>query len=370
MPEPEPVQEPEPELAPDLEPEPEPEPELAPQPEPQLVREPEPEPTPAPEREPEPSHDPAPEQTIEGVSEETSAFHGDPGDNASVDDTIVTADDAEDENTILSASASAAGRRGQSAPPPDPSAPQRAAVAEPEASVFPDAQQLIDAVPWLAAARATAAPSPSATTSPVPGAQAPDPGDSGLLGDHDGHTLMRSDLGDVPAGGAQEPEPPQRTESPESAGGPMVLGRVCPSGHANPPTSSQCGRCGAPLATDAVPAPRPSLGRMRISTGESFDLDRSAVVGRQPSIARVASGTMPRVVQVKSPSGDISRSHLEVRLDGWHVMLVDLNATNGTMLVRAGQSPRRLGKGESLMLLDGDIADLGDGVSLRFEGLL
>jgi hypothetical protein len=50
-------------------------------------------------------------------------------------------------------------------------------------------------------------------------------------------------------------------------------------------------------------------------------------------------------------------------------MLCDLKATNGTMLIREGQPPRRLGHGESMILLDGDIADLGDGISLRFEDL-
>ena len=79
---------------------------------------------------------------------------------------------------------------------------------------------------------------------------------------------------------------------------------------------------------------------------------------------------MPRLVQVTSGNGDISRSHVEVRLDGWDVLLVDLKATNGTVLVREGQAPRRLSQGEEAILLNGDIAELGDGISLLFEGLL
>ncbi|WP_160318871.1 FHA domain-containing protein [Arthrobacter sp. ERGS1:01] len=109
---------------------------------------------------------------------------------------------------------------------------------------------------------------------------------------------------------------------------------------------------------------------MHISTGEVVDLDHSLIIGRQPSVSRVLGAVMPRLVQVHSASGDISRSHVEVRLDGWDVLLVDLKATNGTVLVRAGQAPRRLGQGEEAMLLDGDVAELGDGVSLLFEGLL
>jgi pSer/pThr/pTyr-binding forkhead associated (FHA) protein len=155
-----------------------------------------------------------------------------------------------------------------------------------------------------------------------------------------------------------------------TAAGPLVLARLCPQDHANPPTSATCAACGAGLLPDAVQVARPRLGRMRISTGELVDLDQSLVIGRQPSVSRVQGGVMPRLVQVASPGGDISRSHVEVRLEGWHVMLCDLKATNGTVLVREGQPPRRLAQNEMAILLDGDIAELGDNISLRFEEIL
>ena len=152
--------------------------------------------------------------------------------------------------------------------------------------------------------------------------------------------------------------------------GPSVLARVCSQGHANPPTYPLCSVCGVPISGDAVHVPRPRLGRMRLSTGELIDLDQSLIIGRQPSVSRVQGGTMPRLVQVESPGGDISRSHVEVRLEGWHVMLCDLKATNGTVLIREGQAPRRLAQNEMAILLDGDIAELGDDISLRFEEIL
>ncbi|MDQ0617662.1 FHA domain-containing protein [Arthrobacter globiformis] len=193
-------------------------------------------------------------------------------------------------------------------------------------------------------------------------------------GDHDGQTILKSDL---PASGAQQagqgPEAGQGTEPGQSGvagNGPLVLARVCPGGHANPPTSGQCFTCGMQLPDVAVQVPRPRLGRLRLSTGELIDLDESIVIGRQPSVSRVQGGTMPRLVQVASPGGDISRSHVEVRLEGWHVMLCDLKATNGTVLAREGQPPRRLAQNEMAIVLDGDIAELGDDVSLRFEEIL
>ena len=213
---------------------------------------------------------------------------------------------------------------------------------------------LIDSVPW-------------STGGAIPPVREPvsAPASRDDDGDHDGQTIMKSDL----AGMAAHPAPPA---VPGSAGstGPMVLAHVCGQGHANPPTHAQCAACGQPLPSDAVQVPRPRLGRMRVSSGELVDLDQSLVIGRQPSVSRVQGGVMPRLVQVASPSGDISRSHVEVRLEGWHVMLCDLKATNGTVLAREGQQPRRLAQNEMAILLDGDIAELGDGISLRFEEIL
>lgn len=207
---------------------------------------------------------------------------------------------------------------------------------------------LIDSVPW--------------NTGGGIGVPAPASDD----GDHDGQTIMKSDL----AGMAGHPAPPAAGTDASGSAGPMVLARVCRQGHANPPTHAQCAVCGQTLPSDAVQVSRPRLGRVRISSGELVDLDQSLVIGRQPSVSRVQGGVMPRLVQVASPSGDISRSHVEVRLEGWHVMLCDLKATNGTVLVREGQQPRRLAQNEMAILLDGDIAELGDGISLRFEEIL
>ncbi|NLA35317.1 MAG: FHA domain-containing protein [Actinobacteria bacterium] len=72
---------------------------------------------------------------------------------------------------------------------------------------------------------------------------------------------------------------------------------------------------------------------------------------------------------VASPSGHISRSHVEIRVEGADVLAVDLNATNGTRLLRLGADPVRLHPGESTLLVSGDRLDLGDDVILTFEGI-
>lgn len=130
------------------------------------------------------------------------------------------------------------------------------------------------------------------------------------------------------------------------------------------------GRASAPTAAPgtpppALPAPAPVLV---LSTGQRCVLDRSAVVGRRPR-ALHATGTLPHLVTVPSPQQDISRSHVELRVEGEDILALDLDTVNGTRLLRAGQEPVRLGPGQPTLLVGGDRLDLGDGVVLSFEGL-
>ncbi|UKA51205.1 hypothetical protein LFT48_06690 [Arthrobacter sp. FW305-123] len=276
----------------------------------------------------------------------------------------------------------------QTQTPPTPPAPPghegNVPAAAPSTGLI-HAVPLIDSVPWMRSGSSSsgsstsgsghdqqlAQPGPAGVPAPqVPAAWKPAPVNTPVDedSDHDGQTIMKSSLPTAQDQGAKAAASGGAETSPVQ--GPSVLARMCSQGHANPPTYPQCSVCGVPVTGDAVHVARPRLGRMRLSTGELIDLDQSLIIGRQPSVSRVQGGTMPRLVQVDSPGGDISRSHVEVRLEGWHVMLCDLKATNGTVLIREGQAPRRLAQNEMAILLDGDIAELGDNISLRFEEIL
>lgn len=350
------------------------------EPEPEIEPSPEPEPVPEPaEQELTGSYDHLWEQTVMRNIED-AAVREDPDADAepavgSAGAAPAPAPEAAAANMPADdAEAADAGAEPAPAPAPEPPAAPRPAVPT----------GLIDSVPWHTggdrplASQSSQPPAPSpAPAAPLPPAalqtrapQAPfqqlSAAQPDADADHDGQTIMKGDL----AGAGLRPAGAQRPSTGPDTGpstGPLVLARVCHQGHANPSTYSHCGRCGDPLPGDGVQVRRPRLGRMRLSTGELIDLDQSLVVGRQPSVSRVQGAVMPKLIQVASPSGDISRSHVEVRLEGWHVMLCDLKATNGTVLVREGQPPRRLAQGEMAILLDGDIAEVGDGISLRFE---
>lgn len=122
------------------------------------------------------------------------------------------------------------------------------------------------------------------------------------------------------------------------------------------------------------PVPMPSFTALTsaavlvVSSGERLVLDHGAVVGRRPRAVR-ATGAIPHLVAVESPNQDVSRSHVELRVEGSDIVATDLNTTNGTRLLRLGAEPVRLHPGEATLLVGGDRLDLGDDIVLSFEGL-
>ncbi len=168
----------------------------------------------------------------------------------------------------------------------------------------------------------------------------------------------------VPSFGAPPPPPPPPTPA------------VVPAPAAPAPWADHDGETvmvddlRALLAARQGPAlPAPQHPRMLLAGQPPIALDRSAIVGSRPRFTRVQGGSVPQLVTVHSPNGEISRSHVEIRVEHANVLAVDLNSTNGTVLLRAGADPMRLHPGEAYMLVPGDQVDLGDGVTLAFEGL-
>lgn len=122
-------------------------------------------------------------------------------------------------------------------------------------------------------------------------------------------------------------------------------------------------------STDNVPARRPTQGRIVLSTGRVVELERPVIIGRRPQSTRTSGSELPTLVAVDSPDQDISRSHVEIRAEGEHVLVTDLNTTNGTVLLRNGHDPVRLHPSEPTMVISGDVLDLGDDVTVTFEDL-
>jgi len=158
--------------------------------------------------------------------------------------------------------------------------------------------------------------------------------DGASLDDHDGLTILSTDLADIrdqlPSWAADEVPGPYRA-----------------------PTS----------ASTSVPTP----ARLVLSTGLVVPLDRAVLLGRAPQVARVSNRELPRLITVPSPQQDISRTHAEVRVEGEHVLVTDLDSTNGVHVARPGEGARRLHPGEPSVVGTDELVDLGDGVTFSLE---
>lgn len=174
-------------------------------------------------------------------------------------------------------------------------------------------------------------------------------------GDHDGETIAASGrprgLPPAPVYAASAPAPaPVSAPAPPSAG--IVLG-------------DHDGETIAVADMRAMRAAEPD----RYESTDSVPARSTAGCGRRPKSTRTSGSDLPTLVAVDSPEQDISRSHVEIRAEGEHVLVTDLDTTNGTVLLRGGQEPVRLHPGEPTMVITGDVLDLGDGVTVAFEDL-
>ncbi len=121
----------------------------------------------------------------------------------------------------------------------------------------------------------------------------------------------------------------------------------------------------ATMAAAVVPAQQLVLAVS--TTGAREALTQPILVGRSPSVSKISSGEMPRLLTVGTPEQDISRNHVQVSLEGGTVVVTDLHSRNGTMVELPGRSPQKLRAGEPTSVILGTIIDLGSGVTLTVE---
>jgi hypothetical protein len=182
--------------------------------------------------------------------------------------------------------------------------------------------------------------------------------------DHDGHTTYRPDgTGpDTPEPVDAEPVDHLRQSTHET-----VLAVHCPAGHTTQAFTANCRVCNV-----AVPPrephrmPRPRLGVLHLPDGKQVALDRGVVFGRQPS-APPAGEDWPQLVRLPPDNTYVSRSHLQVELDGWLVLATDLGSRGGTTLRVPGRAPERIRAGERYIWEPGQVFDLADSYEILYE---
>ncbi|MGV8851669.1 MAG: FHA domain-containing protein [Rhodoglobus sp.] len=116
-------------------------------------------------------------------------------------------------------------------------------------------------------------------------------------------------------------------------------------------------------AADEAPVPdQPSL-YLQLSTGARELLSQPILVGRAPTVSKVSSGALPRLVTIPGDK-DISRNHVQIIVEGGTAVVTDLHSRNGTHVALPGRPSQRLRAGEPTAVIVGTIIDLGGDVTL------
>lgn len=246
--------------------------------------------------------------------------------------------------------------------------PSQATAVWPGSLEAPTGGILIDALPWDESAASPAPPSigepapiavppPTAQETAVPQTPAPPlsaPPEPTLSVDDelDVRTINRAEL--LASLTAQAP-----------LVGPTVLAVTCSNGHLTPPFAAGCRICGRPVdPRDPRRIARPVLGLLRRGDGDTITLDRDVLLGRAPRHESPDAATQPHLVRITDPG--VSRSHAQIVLDGWQVLVRDLGSSNGTELELPGESPQKLRAQEDYLVEPGARIILADDVAFTY----
>ena len=130
--------------------------------------------------------------------------------------------------------------------------------------------------------------------------------------------------------------------------------------HPNAPMTALCRKCKELLSeenSEPQSVPQPALGAIHLSGDRVETLDADLVIGRNP--ARKPLAPHQRAVVHGEGDRSVSRRHIELKLDGWDVIAVNLKEGWGTTVEsrRGGHVP--LLPGEPHKLESGDTVQYG-----------
>jgi hypothetical protein len=159
------------------------------------------------------------------------------------------------------------------------------------------------------------------------------------------------------------PSPPTRPVDSVETTGPMIRGVLCANRHFTDPTLPYCAMCGislVQLTASSQLGRRPPLGVLLMDNGVTVRLDTDYVIGREPEFDEDVVAGRARPLRMAGSGTGMSRRHLRLTLQGWHVQVVDLQSANGTVVQLPGDSePRRIPAGTPVTVRPGSLVGFG-----------
>ena len=138
-------------------------------------------------------------------------------------------------------------------------------------------------------------------------------------------------------------------------------------GHPGPPSVAHCRACGASVVDgggEIRVIPQPTLGEINLSGDRVEPLDMDLLIGRNPG--REPLEPHQRAVIHGTGDRSVSRRHIELRLDGWQVVVTSLKADEQTIVESSRGHQTPLQPGVSRTLEAGDTVRYG-GCWFRYE---
>jgi hypothetical protein len=120
-------------------------------------------------------------------------------------------------------------------------------------------------------------------------------------------------------------------------------------------------RHGGALESFPSSPPRARPFRVRVGSQAPFELHVPVFIGRRPRGPRQLAGDQVILVEVPSPTREVSASHLHIVQRGGEVVVTDLKSTNGTAVTLPGSPRIKLQQGDSIVLPPYSRVEIGDG---------
>ena len=121
------------------------------------------------------------------------------------------------------------------------------------------------------------------------------------------------------------------------------------------------------LTLRMVEGPRPPLGVLMLEDGTLHSVDRTIILGREPSTHPGVVAGIARPVVLDDPEHTASRVHAEVVLEGWAAKVVDRGSRNGTELIPAGSEAAVMLERDQPVKLDPGARFVVGKYTVRFE---